>query len=120
MFDPGVRLRANYFMELGGTLARYTTRQIPAYALRQGDVIVEAQDDRRDKTTIVRYVTRYSKHATNGSKTHHTGCRGIHVNGSACWDADALLNVTRENSSNGMEDIAREWLAMNGKSLVTA
>ncbi|HEY6018384.1 MAG TPA: hypothetical protein VIY48_00335 [Candidatus Paceibacterota bacterium] len=66
-------------------------------------MIVEKQDDRRDKLTVVRFVTRYSKHAMSGSKTHHTGCRGIHVNGSACWDADALLRVTRETKDDGAE-----------------
>lgn len=89
-------------------MARFTTREIPAYALRPGDVIVEKQDDRRDKTTIVKWVTRHSKHATHGSKTHHTGCYGIHVNGSACWHADTRLRVTRETRSESDEMVMLE------------
>lgn len=95
---------------------RFTTREIPAFTLRPGDVIHEG-DGKRDKTTIVRYLTRYSTHATINSRTHHQGCRGIHVNGSACWEADARLRVTRETPQgigfDEMAEIMEEWERMN-------
>lgn len=76
---------------------RFVTMEIPASQLRPGDVVTEEQSNRADKHTVVKTITRYSKHATMTSKTHHQGCRGVHVNGSNCWDAALPLRVTREN-----------------------
>lgn len=75
---------------------RFVTAEIPAHQLRPGDLIIESESFRHERTLTVKSVTRYSKHATYRSKFHHTGCYGVHVNGSNCWDADALVKVTRD------------------------
>lgn len=71
---------------------KFVTLNIPAYKLRVGDVI---RDGRH--MVPVRTLSRWNKHATDDDKRYHTGCRGVHVNGSACWEADALLQVTRQH-----------------------
>jgi hypothetical protein len=88
-------------------MPKFVTREIPAYALRVGDVITEHPIGKREVRTVVRSITRWNKHATASErKIYHTSCRGIHVNDHACWDADERVMVTRDVSKG--TDIAWE------------
>jgi hypothetical protein len=70
---------------------KFVTKEIPAFQLREGDVIhLSPKAQAR-----VEFISRYSKHAPITSVDKHSSCRGIHINGRMCWDLDVRLTVTR-------------------------
>ena len=71
--------------------------EITARSLRSGDVIVGRPGAATAKRLHVTTVTKWNKSATYNSSIHHRGCRGVHVNGMHCYEADTPLLVSRIN-----------------------